>query len=147
MTGHTVAWTLKEYCAIEATFTCHEPEGASCREYCRGSCEDGVIVCDDCVEYGHEKRTDRHCAHCGTPIEPCKCIKIEWMDNDGALDCYAGPTVPLHDGPVEFVWQNGYFDWHYAVSGVPKELLGDTPTNVQSDILHELKRQAWTGQP
>lgn len=111
--GHTVAWVLKEYCSIESTFTCHEPEGADCREYCQGQCEDGPLVCDTCKGYGHEPRTDRHCARCGTPITPCECIKVEWMDNDGGLDCYAGPTVPLHDGPVEFVWQNDYFDWHY----------------------------------
>lgn len=111
--GHTVAWTLRDYCSIDATFTCHEPEGASCREYCQGRCEGGVSECDDCENYGHEPRTDRHCAHCGTPIVPVECIKVEWMDNDGALEAYGGPTVPLRDGPVEFVWQLDYFEWHY----------------------------------
>lgn len=112
--GHTVAWTLKDYGAIEATFTCHEPEGASCREYCKGMCEDGFRVCDgNCEAEGHDPVTGRHCASCGTPIVPHTCIKVEWMENDGGVETYGGPTVPLRDGPVEFVWQLDYFDWHY----------------------------------
>ena len=118
MTGHTVAWTLTEGCQVKSTFTCHEPPNAPCREYCQGDCEDGFRLCTgNCEAEDHESRTDRHCATCGTSLVPHTCIPIEWMDNDGGVDCYAGPTVPLHDGPVEFVWQSDHFDWHYKEAG------------------------------
>ena len=119
LTGHTIAWTISDDAIVRGKFTCHEPEGAKCREYCRGNyCEDGVLVCDDCKGYGHHPVEGRHCARCGTLIHPVPCIFVEWMEADSLdIDGYCGPTMPLRDGPVEPVWDMDHFDWRYVSEG------------------------------
>lgn len=114
MSGHTVAWTITNGGYIDVTFTCDEPEGAPCREYCQGMCEDGVIECDTCEGYGHPPVEDRHCARCLTPIVPVRCLFVEWATraSDG-IDMYDGPKHPMVDGPIECEWTGDWYQWRY----------------------------------
>jgi hypothetical protein len=116
MTRHTIDWRIEADGAIRGTATCHEPEGADCRTYCAEFCDESMIECDDCAEYGHEEVVVRHCARCAAPIRTdLPCNMIEWIINgDGWQWSYSGPEVPLASGPIAFGWDGDTWVWFYV---------------------------------
>ena len=122
-TGHSIAWTLQPSWT-HGDVACHEPDGADCR--LRGGddcqCESwGAIEHDEHGKPFHEVEgydeegndiATRHYMLSGD------CGIVEWIDNDGAEDCYIGPEHPMASGPIKPSWEGDNYGWTYLDEGV-----------------------------
>lgn len=108
--GHTVEWRISSACWIDGTVTCHEPDTADCRTWCAEGCE------ERCTAPGEHRR------------EPTgSCNLKDWLENGDLVECYAGPTATLVNGPVDISWDGDNYLWRY-----PPEHFGDRNHRIES---------------
>lgn len=114
MSGHRVEWKHEGDMVCGYVF-CDEPEGADCRLICLSGCESVANIHRVGTEILHSVFTVG-----GEPVfnhtmkDQGLCNIVEFIDNSGVAECYAGPAeVSVHDGLIKATYTGDDYEWEY----------------------------------
>lgn len=115
MSGHRVEWK-HDRDSVYGVVRCGNGEGADCRLACASGCEEWSDVertSDGAFHAVINSAGEEIFSH--TMKDQGYCNIVEFIDQSGVAECYAGPSPAyVRSGLIKVAWTGDDYEWSYA---------------------------------